>query len=115
MALKNKKGNYLRIGRIEGIDVYSGRCYPRIYQHDTEEDENDHPMEPDKNFCIHEVELSDKDMKKILDIMYKAVKVHKVKAGEVKHEAETDEKCDVVKESYTEDVYEMPYSDYTDC
>jgi len=37
MALKNEKGNYLRIGSIEGIDIYSRTCYPIIYQHEADD------------------------------------------------------------------------------
>lgn len=74
MALKNEKENYLRVGRIEGVDIYSGTAYIRIYQHDDEAGRKDHPMEPDKNYCIQEVKLSADQLEQMQKIAYDAVK-----------------------------------------
>lgn len=122
MGLKNDKGEYIHIAGIEGLRFAHKKISIRIFKYDSEEARKENFSEPSMNY-FEEVEIPEdfsidgaSSINEVIQkIAYPALKSHKVWSGENKHEAETDKNGEVIKEAWTETLYNSPYADYTDC
>lgn len=119
MALLEKDGNYKGLTadiyhRIHGIFIQHGQIELRMAKYTSEQYRQENP-EDAEFYNVQSVKLSDEVKEQILAIVYPELKLHKVNTGSDRHSAETDDDGKIIKEAYTEEIFDYPFADMIDC
>lgn len=114
MALQKPDGTYHKAARLEAIDFYNKKAYIRFYGYANEAARKDDFANPEENYCVQEIDVPDDKIAVLQEMAYELAKAHKVKIGEERHPAETDENGDVIKEAWTEELIDYPFDKWLD-
>jgi len=119
MGFKEKNGRFKGLTtdvyhRIQGIFIQHGQIELRMAKYTSEQYRRENP-EDAEFYNVQSVKLSDEVKEQILALVYPELKSHNVNTGSKRHPAETDDDGKVIKDAYTEEIFDYPFADMVDC